>query len=136
MTANKEVVTPENGVNVTEEKSWEQALENESWVAPLVDIYETEDDFFLTAVMPGVEKRDVKIKMEEGNLILMGRINYSQMFNRKYVLKETETGNYYRKFKISDSVDNNKINATFENGILTVQLPKHERIKPKNIEIK
>ena len=130
MTENKEVVT------VNEEQSWEQALENESWVAPLVDIYETEDDFYLTAVMPGVEKKDVKIKMEEGNLILMGRINYNETINRKYVLKESETGNYYRKFKISDSVDDSKIDASFENGILNVKLPKHERIKPKNIEIK
>lgn len=130
MTDNKEVVT------VQEEKSWEEALENESWVAPLVDIYETEDDFYLTAVMPGVEKKDVKIKMEEGNLILMGRINYNETVNRKYVLKESESGNYYRKFKISESVDNTKIDASFENGILNVKLPKHERIKPKNIEIK
>lgn len=130
MTDNKEVVT------VKEEKSWEEALENESWVAPLVDIYETEDDFYLTAIMPGVEKKDVKIKMEEGNLILMGRINYNETLNRKYVLKESESGNYYRKFKISDSVDNTKIDASFENGILNVKLPKHERIKPKNIEIK
>jgi len=130
MTDNKEVVT------VQEEKSWEEALENESWVAPLVDIYETEDDFYLTAVMPGVGKKDVKIKMEEGNLILMGRINYNETVNRKYVLKESETGNYYRKFKISDSVDNSKIDASFENGILNIKLPKHEKIKPKNIEIK
>lgn len=130
MTENKEVVT------VNEEQSWEQALEKESWVAPLVDIYETEEDFYLTAVMPGVEKKDVKIKMEEGNLILMGRIKYDEALNRKYVLKETETGNYYRKFKISNSVDESKIDASFENGILNVKLPKHERIKPKNIEIK
>lgn len=129
MTENKEVVT------VKEEQSWEQALENESWVAPLVDIYETEDDFYLAAVMPGVEKKDVKIKMEEGNLILMGRINYNETINRKYVLKESETGNYYRKFKISNSVDDSKIDASFENGVLNVKLPKHERIKPKNIKI-
>ena len=136
MTDNKEVAAPENGINVSEEKSWEQALEMESWVAPLTDIYETEEDFYLMAVMPGVEKKDVKIKMEEGNLILMGRINYNEIASRKYILKETESGNYYRKFKISNSVDDSKINAVFENGILNIRLPKHERIKPKNIEIK
>ena len=130
MTDNKEVVT------VKEEKSWEEALEKESWVAPLVDIYETEDDFYLAAIMPGVEKKDVKIKMEDGNLILMGRINFNETVNRKYVLKESETGNYYRKFKISESVDNTKIDASYEYGILNIKLPKHERIKPKNIEIK
>lgn len=121
---------------VKTQKSWEEALENESWVAPLIDIYETDDDYFLNAFMPGVTKDNLKIKLEDGHLVIMGRINYDEAVNRKYVLKETETGNYYRRFKISDSIDESKIDAKFENGILEIKLPKHERVKPKNIEIK
>jgi len=123
-------------LEVTNKKSWEEALEKESWIAPLVDIYETKDDYFLTAQMPGVKKEDVKIKLEEGNLVIMGRIEYEQNFNNKYVLKETEIGNFYRRFKISDSVDETKIDAKLDNGILNVKLPKHDRLKPKTIEIK
>lgn len=123
-------------VEVTNKKSWDEALEKESWIAPLVDIYETKDDYYLTAHMPGVKKEDVKIKLEEGNLVIMGRIDYEQNVNNKYVLKETEIGNYYRRFKISDSVDETKIDAKLENGILNVKLPKHDRLKPKTIEIK
>jgi HSP20 family protein len=123
-------------VEVTNKKSWDEALEKESWIAPLVDIYETKDDYYLTAQMPGVKKEDVKIKLEEGNLVIMGRIDYEQNVNNKYVLKETEIGNYYRRFKISDSVDETKIDAKLENGILNVKLPKHDRLKPKTIEIK
>ena len=123
-------------VEVNQPKSWDEALEQESWIAPLVDIYETNDDYFLTAVMPGVKKENVKIKLEEGNLVLMGRIDYNNTVNRKYVLHETEIGNYYRRFKISDSVDESKIDAKLENGILNLKLPKHERVKPKTIEIK
>ena len=52
-------------VEVNQPKSWDEALEQESWIAPLVDIYETNDDYFLTAVMPGVKKENVKIKLEE-----------------------------------------------------------------------
>lgn len=123
-------------LEVTNKKNWDEALEKESWIAPLVDIYETMDDYFLTAQMPGVKKEDVKIKLEEGNLVIMGRIDYEQNSKNKYVLKETEIGNYYRRFKISESVDETKIDAKLENGILNVKLPKHDRLKPKTIEIK
>ncbi len=123
-------------VDVSQPKTWDEALERESWIAPLVDIYETNDDYFLTALMPGVNKENVKIKLEEGQLVIMGRIDYDNAVNRRYVLHETEIGNYYRRFKISSSVDESKIDAKLENGILNVKLPKHERVKPKTIEIK
>ena len=74
--------------------------------------------------------------MEEGSLILMGRIDYEEELNRKYVMKETETGNFFRRFKIDESIDGEKIDAQFEAGRLIVTLPKHERVKPKTIEIK
>lgn len=122
---------------VKTQKSWEEALENESWVAPLVDIYETDDEFFLNAYIPGVKKENLKIKLEDNHLVIMGRIdNYDEAVNRKYVLKETEIGNFYRRFKISDSIDESKINAKLENGVLEIRLPKHERVKPRTIEIK
>ena len=133
-----EDIMPEvkDAVEVKQKTSWDEALERESWIAPLVDIYETKDDYYLSAQMPGVNKEDVKIKLEEGNLVIMGRIDYELNVNNKYVLKETEIGNFYRRFKISDSVDETKIDAKLENGVLNVKLPKHDRLKPKTIEIK
>ncbi len=125
-----------DALEVKQKRTWDEALEKESWVAPLIDIYETEDDFFLNAYMPGVKKEDVKIKLEDGNLVIMGRIDYDETINKKYVLQETVLGNYYRRFKISDSIDETKIDAKLENGILNVKLPKHERVKPRTIEIK
>jgi len=125
-----------DALEVKQKRTWDEALEKESWVAPLIDIYETEDDFFLNAYMPGVKKEDVKIKLEDGNLVIMGRIDYDETVNKKYVLQGTVLGNYYRRFKISDSIDETKIDAKLENGILNIKLPKHERVKPKTIEIK
>jgi HSP20 family protein len=137
MTETKEMVRESVPMGeVKTKKSWEEALEKESWIAPLIDIYETIDDFFLTAQMPGVKKEDVKIKLEEGNLVIMARIDYEMNTIHKYVLKEIETGNFYRRFKISDSIDESRIDAKLDNGILNVKLPKHERVKPKTIEIK
>lgn len=121
---------------VEERRSWEEALEKESWVAPLIDIYETNDDYFLVANMPGVAKEDVKVKVEEGDLVIMGRTDFLGEFQRKYLMKEIDSSSYYRKFKLSESVDEDKIDAKLENGKLFVHLPKVERVKPKNIEIK
>jgi HSP20 family protein len=123
-------------VEETKVTDWDKALENESWVAPIVDIFESEDDFTLIANMPGVEKEKVKIKIEDGSLLIMGKVDFENLLNRDYVLNESQIGNFYRKFQISDSIDDSRIEAKFENGQLTVHLPKHERVKPKNIEIK
>lgn len=128
-----------NEVLRAEEKrtdSWEDALQKESWVAPAVNIYETADGYSLMANMPGVSRENVKIKLEDGDLIIMGKIGYVDQIKRKYLLNETEIGNYYRKFRISETIDESKIEAKLENGQLIVDLPKHERVKPKSIEIK
>ncbi|MCX6151675.1 MAG: Hsp20/alpha crystallin family protein [Ignavibacteriales bacterium] len=125
-------------VNVEESKTtnWDEALEKECWIAPIVDIFETEEDFTLIANMPGVKKENVKIKIEDNSLLVMGKVDYENMLNRNYVLNESQAGNFYRKFQISESIDDSKIAAKLENGQLNIHLPKHERAKPKNIEIK
>ncbi len=120
----------------TKVDNWQEALEKECWVAPVVDIYETTDDYTLVACMPGVSKENVKIKMEDGNLIVMGKVDYDTLLERNYVLNESQIGNFFRKFQISESIDDSRIEAKLENGQLIVNLPKHERAKPKNIEIK
>jgi HSP20 family protein len=130
-----------NLVEVQEQKvkgyrSLEEIFEKERMVAPLVDIYETENEFMLVANMPGVSRQDIQLKMEEDSIIIFGKINYNNILNRKYILNENEIGNYYRKFRISSSVDESKIDAKMENGQLLVTLPKHDRVKPRKIEIK
>ncbi|MGE5430746.1 MAG: Hsp20/alpha crystallin family protein [Syntrophomonadaceae bacterium] len=132
MENNKDLVQ----VQETQKASWDEALEKESWVGPLVDIYETEDAYTLIADMPGVSKDNVRIKLEDGELVIMGRIDYYDRTGKNYILNETQIGNYYRKFHISDGVDDSKIDARLENGQLKIHMPKHERLKPKNIEIK
>lgn len=125
-----------NLINVETRENMYDILEKEAFIAPLVDIFETDNEFTLVANMPGVRKEDVNLKYEEDSLILFGRVNYEEASNRKYVLNENGIGNYYRRFRISDSIDESKIHAGFENGQLIVVLPKHERVKPKSIEIK
>jgi len=125
-------------INVKEQEnpSLETILETERSYAPLVDIYETNEDYILIANLPGVKREDVKLKFEEGALIIFGKIDYKESLNKEYLLNETQIGNFYRKFNISDSIDESKIEAKHENGQLLVKLPKHERVKPKTINIK
>ncbi len=125
-------------LNIIEEAkdTWQTTLENERNIVPFVDIYENDNEFVLTANMPGVAKEDVHVKLEEGSLYIFGKVDYKQNLEKKYILNENNFGNYYRKFNLSDSIDDTKINATYENGQAIVTLPKHDRVKPRTISVK
>ncbi len=128
-------VNEESVVKVTED-TWKEAFDKENWILPEVNLLEDDEAFYVVASMPGVKKDDVRIKLENGNLVIMGRIERSKFENRKILLKEINTGNFYRKFKVADSIDTENVDASFEDGQLILRLAKHERIKPKTIEIK
>ncbi len=130
MTENKELI------KIDENQNWEEALNSEIWIAPLVDVYETEKDFILLANMPGVERKNIKLKLENDTLVIMGKVDCESANSRNYILKEKETGNYLRRFKIADTIDQSNIEAKFENGQLQVVLGKSEKIKPITIDIK
>ncbi len=124
-------------IPVKEEKNnlIKELLETQNYVSPLVNIYETDNEFVLSADMPGVVRKDVKVKVEKDLLILFGQIDYANEINKNYILNEQELGNYYRTFRISDSVDQSNIEAKYDNGKLVVNLPKNEKVKPRTINI-
>jgi len=128
---NKEMIP----VKEEENNLIEELLETQNYVSPLVNIYETDDEFVLSAEMPGVVRKDVKVKVENDLLIMFGRIDYVNEINKNYILNEQELGNYYRTFRISDSVDQNNIQAKYDNGKLVVNLTKNEKVKPRTINI-
>lgn len=109
----------------------------EYYIYPLVNIHETNDEFVLVADMPGVPKENVTINFADDFLTIKGKMNPVNSEVKKYILKETGYGNtYLRKFRINDTIDTNKIDAVYENGQLTVKMPKHDRVKPRTISIK
>jgi HSP20 family protein len=124
-------------IPVKEEKNnlIEELLETQNYVSPLVNIYETDDEFVLSADMPGVVRKDVKVMVENDLLVMFGRIDYVNETNKNYILNEQELGNYYRTFRISDSVDQSNIEAKYDNGQLVVNLSKNEKVKPRTINI-
>ena len=117
-------------------KKWDEALENEEWREPFANIFETDDDYVLIIDLPGVAKENVKIKVENAALVVMGRIDYRNAVNQNYILRESIVSNFYRKFNLMDSIIVEKIDAELKDGQLKVTLPKHERVKPRVINIK
>ena len=128
---NKEIITAKN----FNYNSIEEILKTQNSILPASDIYENTDEFILVSNMPGVQRSEVQVKVVNGSLVIFGKINYDEAVNRNYILNENEPGNFFRKFKISDSIDETRIKAKYDNGQLIVILPKHDRIKPREIDI-
>ena len=128
---NKELIPVKENIS----NSIDELLVKQNYVSPHVNIYETDNEFVLVANMPGVLRDDLKVKVENDSLVMFGKIDYDKALNKNYILNEIEIGNYYRTFNISDSVNQDKIEAKYDNGQLIVNLPKNEKIKPRKIDI-
>lgn len=113
----------------------EELLETQNHIAPRVNIYETDNEFILSANMPGVERNNVKVKLDGNSLVIFGQIDYHNKIDKKYILNEAEIGNFFRTFKISDTVDKTNVEAKYDNGQLVVKLPKIEKVRPRTIDI-
>ncbi|MBU0729333.1 MAG: Hsp20/alpha crystallin family protein [Proteobacteria bacterium] len=103
---------------------------------PAVDIFETEAAVTVQAEMPGVKKEGVDIDLDEGILTIKGTQDVEEKSGERVLLREYEVGHFLRKFSISENIDQEKIQATIKNGILTLILPKVEPAKPKKVEVK
>lgn len=104
--------------------------------SPAVDIYETVDTLVIKAEIPGVEKDDVSIEVKDNILKLRGeRKLEKEVKEENYHRMECSYGSFQRIFTLPTSVDQDKISATFKNGMLEVTLPKKEEKKPRQIEI-
>lgn len=103
---------------------------------PDVDIYEKSDAIILKADMPGVDKQNVDVNLKEGVLTIEGRVNPTEYENLQAIYSEYNVGHFSRQFNIGDEIDQSKIQAAMDNGVLTLTLPKTEKMAPRQIEIK
>ena len=131
MSQNKEIIA----VKSLNNNLIDELLRRENNILPSSDIFENADEYVLVANMPGVSRSEIQVKVIDESLIVFGRINYNEIVSRDYILNENEIGNYFRKFKISDSIDKTKVNPKYDNGELIVNLPKSAKAKPRTIEI-
>ncbi len=113
-----------------------EEYENAVWM-PLTDIIEDEDNFVLRLDLPGVNKDDVKISYADGQLSISGeRKQEKESKDSRYHRVERTYGKYFRSFTLPSKIKEDKIDAKFKDGQLTITVPKAEEAKPKQIEIK
>jgi len=103
---------------------------------PPVDIFESDDSISLLADIPGVKAEDLKIDLRENVLTLSGRVATSESTVETPVLREYASGTYFRQFTLSEHIDQAKIDAKLTDGVLRLELPKVERVKPRQITVK
>ncbi|GIU74482.1 MAG: heat-shock protein Hsp20 [Bryobacteraceae bacterium] len=103
---------------------------------PAVDIAENENEIVLTADIPGVKMEDIELKIENGTLTISGSREFKKEEKEGgYHRIERSYGSFHRAFTLPDTVDTDKIEATYEDGVLKVVLPKKEVAKPKTVKI-
>jgi len=103
---------------------------------PAVDIFETEKEITLLADMPGVHAGDLNIDLHENVLTLESEVKAPEGADEVDVIREYRTGRYYRQFRLSQVIDQAKIDAEMQDGVLRLRLPKVEAAKPRQIKVK
>jgi HSP20 family protein len=105
--------------------------------APRVNIEETDVKFELTAELPGMEKDDINIEVQDNTLTIRGESKFeNEKKEKNYHLCERCYGEFTRTFTLPDNVDTDKIDAEYKNGILKLEIPKTEKALPKEIKVK
>ena len=105
--------------------------------SPRVDISETDNHYQITAEIPGIDKKDVKISIEDGVLTIRGeRQEEKEEKGKKFHRVERCYGAFSRSFNLPQNIDENHVEANFKDGLLILQAPKKQAEKPKSIEVK
>lgn len=105
------------------------------YTVPVADICESADGYILRLEMPGVAKENLQITLDNNELEISGKVEAPAFGNEELRLSEYALHDYYRTFRVGNDIDRNRVEAALENGVLTVQVHKHEEAKPKRIEI-
>ena len=112
-----------------------ETTKNETYFAPHVDIFETERDVLVIADMPGITPQGISLSLEDNILTIQGHRPAVQQAGR-VILEEYESGHYLRRFTVAETIDQERIDASIAQGVLTVRLPKAAPAQPKKIEVK
>lgn len=104
--------------------------------SPSVDIFENHTSITVLADMPGVRPQDLKIDLRESMLTLTGRVTAPEGAKESDVLREYQSGTFFRQFTLSETIDQAKIDAQLKDGVLRLELPKVEKARPRQITVK
>ena len=117
-------------------RGWNLPNRDIDWEPP-VDVKELNDSYLLSADIPGLTRNDIKVNIDRNVLIISGEKNLEMNNNEgEYYYRERKYGAFKRKFNLPESIDQNKVSASFKNGTLEVSLPKLENVVSKDRQIK
>lgn len=115
---------------------WNEGLADNRWIPP-VDVREHEDSLEFTAELPGLDRSDIDITVEDRVLTLSGERKFESTEERNgYHRIERSYGTFNRSFTLPHEVEQDRVTASFKDGLLTISIPKSEQAKPRKIEIK
>ena len=103
---------------------------------PRSDIYETEDNLYLTLDMPGASEGEIDITLEQNIITISGISSHDVPESYSLSYSEFQDGDYERRFRLTDRVDRDNIEARFQNGVLQITLPKIEEARTRKISVK
>ena len=120
---------------------WDQVYPEERWggdigVFPPVNVYEDEDNFYITAEIPGVKKEDLDISVASGSVTIKGERKTDVEGDVNFHRAERSGGTFSRVVSLGEKINPDKVEANVTNGVLTVKMAKAEETKPKQITVK
>lgn len=113
----------------------EQVRESGRAYVPDVDVYVSEEELAFFVDLPGVEKGKVTLEVTENDTLVIKGACPACDDNRRAIVRQYNSGDYYRSFQIGEQFDREKIDVKLANGLLEVRIPKKEEAKPKRIQI-
>ncbi len=108
--------------------------EETRYMVPPVDIYETDKALAVIVDLPGVGKDNVDIRVDQDILTIKGKVKYETP--KDLIRREFGLLDFFRQFQLNDEVDQEKISAETQNGVLAITLPKAEKAKPRQVKVK
>jgi HSP20 family molecular chaperone IbpA len=131
----QEVALQEAEKREVEESGAERTRDRPAFV-PRADIYETDDEIFVVADMPGVDESSLDITLENNVLTINGYVEPSAPEGYSLVYSEYREGDYVRSFRLSDEIDREDIEATLKDGVLMLTLPKVKEARMRKIAVR
>jgi HSP20 family protein len=112
------------------------AAANLSQVDLALDMYETADAVVVEMAVPGIDPKDLEVKVQDNRLTVQGEIKSDEKHeNKDYVLQERRYGRFFRSVSLPEHVKGSEAQAEFENGVLKLSIPKREEAKPTTVKV-
>lgn len=133
----REMMTLREAMDRLFDDAFTRPISLNNWSMPAIDMYQTDDKVVVKAALPGLSAEDVQISVTGDVLTLKGEFRQDEeVKDATYQLKERRYGSFERSLMLPTDVETDKAKAEFQNGVLTITLPKAEAVKPRTITVK